>query len=47
LCFSPLTFARFESSFLPTSLSLGFHMGGRSLAFILIGSFFGSSSSST
>jgi hypothetical protein len=47
LCFSPLTFASFESSLLPTSLSLGFCMGGRSLAFILIGPFFGSSSSST
>jgi hypothetical protein len=37
----------FEFSFLPTSLSLGSHVGGRSLAFILIGSFFESSSSST
>jgi hypothetical protein len=37
LCFSPLTFASFESSLLPTSSSLGSYVGGRSLAFILIG----------
>jgi hypothetical protein len=47
MCFSPLTFANFESSLLPTSLSLGFRVGGRSLAFNLIGPHFGSSSSST
>jgi hypothetical protein len=46
MCFSTLTFANFESSLLPTSLSLGFCMGGRSLAFILIGPFFESPSSS-
>jgi hypothetical protein len=46
LCFSPLTFASFESSLLPTS-SLGSCVGGRSLTFNLIGPHFGSSSSST
>jgi hypothetical protein len=47
MCFSPLTFANFESSLLPTSLSLGFRVAGRSLAFNLIDRHFGSSSSST
>jgi hypothetical protein len=46
MCFSPLTFPSFESSLLPTSSSLGSCVGGRSLAFILIGLFFRSSSSS-
>jgi hypothetical protein len=46
LCFSPLTFASFESSLLPTTSSLGSYVGRRSLAFTLIGPFFGSSSSS-
>jgi hypothetical protein len=47
MCFSPLPFANFESSLLPTSLSLGFRVGGQSFAFILIGPFFEGSSSST
>jgi hypothetical protein len=46
MCFSPLTSTSFESSFLPTSSSLGSYVGGWSLAFNLIGSLFGSSSSS-
>jgi hypothetical protein len=37
LCCSPLNFAIFESSLLPTSPSLGSHVGGRSLALNLIG----------
>jgi hypothetical protein len=45
MCFSPLTFASFESSLLPSSV-LGSYVGGRSLAFNLIGPPFGSSSSS-
>jgi hypothetical protein len=45
ICFSPLTFASFESSLLPSSV-LGSYVDGRSLAFNLIGSHFGSSSSS-
>jgi hypothetical protein len=49
LCFSPLTFASFEFSL---SLTYFFkfrslRVGGRSLAFILIGPFVGSSSLST
>jgi hypothetical protein len=43
MCFSPLTFATFESSLLPSSI-LGSYVGGRSLAFNLIGPLFGSSS---
>jgi hypothetical protein len=46
LCFSPLTFASFEFFLLPSFSSLGSYVGGRSLAFILLGPFFGSSSSS-
>jgi hypothetical protein len=46
ICFSPLTFASFESSLLPSSV-LGSYMGGWSLAFNLIGPLFRSSSSST
>jgi hypothetical protein len=43
MCFSPLTFASFESSLLPSSSSLGSYVGGRSLAFNLIGPHFESS----
>jgi hypothetical protein len=47
LCFSPLTFAVLSRlSYLPLWV-LGSYMGGRSLAFNLIGPLFGSSSSST
>jgi hypothetical protein len=45
MCFSPLTFASFESSLSPSS-GLGSYVGGRSLAFNLLGPLFGSSSSS-
>jgi hypothetical protein len=46
LCFSFLTFASFEFFLLPSFSSLGYYVGGRSLAIILLGPFFRSSSSS-
>jgi hypothetical protein len=47
MCFFLLTFASFETSLLPASSTLGSYVGGRSLAFNLIGLLFGSSSLST
>jgi hypothetical protein len=46
MCFSPLTFASFESSLLPTSLSFKFLRGWTISCLILIGMFFRSSLSS-
>jgi hypothetical protein len=44
MCCSPLTFVSFDSSLLPTSRSLRFQRGWTISCFILIGSFFRSSS---